>query len=214
MRNIASSIVFMVGIALASGQTNGGIVVSNLNATVNGTAGIYTPPDGTDYAQEFLTGSQSVEMASIIAPLGDTTGTYTPFAELVADSGGLPGSTVLTSFIFPTIGTSYADLTFTPTSSVLLAADTPYWFVLGVNPSGDGFYKWQYTDTLDASLPIYAASKNSVATWEIGSPPGPFLIQVNSVPEPSSLLLLIIGGTMMMAAALRRTPPIAKSLRR
>jgi len=201
--------VCTVTLLMNFGQSRAGVVVSNLTATVAGTGTIYTPSaTGTPqaYAQELTTGSQSVELADIIAPLGGASGTFIPSAELVADRSGSPSSTVLTSFTVPSIGTSYSDLTFIPnTIGVVLSANTDYWFVLAAAGTGAS-YKWQYTDTTSTSLPNYAYGHDSGATWTIGAG-GPFLIEVDSVtpvsavPEPSSVVLIALG---VPAVAMRR----------
>jgi hypothetical protein len=168
-------------------------IVSNLTDPVDGAGTIYASGPPQDYAQEFTTGSQSAQLGSIIADLGPTSGTFTAFAELVADNGGLPGSSVLTSFIVPAIPTSSpSDVTFAPNSSIILSANTNYWFVLSA--TGTGSYKWQYTDTLSSSLPNYAYSHDGV-NWTTGEG-GPFLIEVDSTPEPSSLGLIGLAGLL------------------
>ena len=223
MRNMLTrfACVCTVTLLLNFGQSRAGVVVSNLTATVGGTGTIYTPSaTGTPqaYAQEFTTGSQSVELATVIASLGAASGTFTPSAELVADSSGLPSSTVLTSFTVPSIptGTSYSDLTFTPNNtSVLLSANTDYWFVLAATGTGAS-YKWQYTDTTNTSLPNYAYSHDSGATWTTGAG-GPFLIevdsvtQVSSVPEPSSVVLIALGVPAVAIAMRRRFASIVRT---
>lgn len=198
-------------------------IVSNLGAIVNGTGTIYGSGPPQSYAQEFQTGNSSELLSSIVVPLGDATNVFTASAELVADSSGLPGSTILTSFTVPTIPTTTpTDLTFTPTSSVTLKANTDYWFVLSASGLGD--YQWQYTNTLSTSFPNYAVSNNNGATWAIGSPAGPFLLEatatVAAVPEPSSLVLaatvLLAFGVVVCTRRMKsvRTIPSAQGLRR
>lgn len=203
---LGAAFSLLISAGLSYGDT---IIVSNLGATVNGTGTIYSSGPPQSYAQEFLTGGSSVLLSSIVVPLGDATGTFTASAELVADNSGLPGSTILTSFTIPAIPTTTpTDLTFTPTSSVTLNANTDYWFVLSASGSGD--YKWDYTNTLSTSFPNYAVSNNSGATWSIGVPPGPFLLEATAasvVPEPSSLVLsamgLLVFGVVVCARRLR-----------
>jgi hypothetical protein len=182
------------------------IIVSNLTDIVNGTGTIYSSGPPQSYAQEFLTGSSSVVLSSIVVSLGNASGSFTAVADLVANSGGLPGSTILTGFTVPVIPTgSAANLTFTPTSSVTLNANTDYWFVLSASGSG-GDYQWQYTNTLSPSFPNYAVSTNSGTGWTIGTPAGPFLLEAtatSAAPEPSSLLL-VTSGFLAFAAVLGR----------
>jgi hypothetical protein len=207
MRNARKTFfaLFAITLFMSIGQSHAGIIVSNINATVNGTAGIFSPatPPPEWQAQEFTTGSQSVTLGTVIVSLGDASGTFTPFAELVTDDNNKPGSMVLTSFTVPSIGTSFADLTFSPTSSVLLSANTSYWFVLGATGSGPYVYQWQWTNTADPSLSHFAHTENNGASWTSfeGSP---FLIQVNSVPEPSSFVLTCLGCPIVVGAFMSR----------
>jgi hypothetical protein len=143
--------------------------------------------------------------------LGDASGSFAASAELVSNHNGLPGSHVLTSFSVPSIGTSFKDLTFDPKSTVMLAADTNYWFVLSA--TGTGSFRWDYTSTLKADLPNYASSNNAGASWKIGSPAGPFLIRVSSAasssaalaaPELSTWAMLTLGFAALAFASCRR----------
>jgi hypothetical protein len=184
----------LLALLATAGQSEAAVIVSNLSATRNGTSTVYASGPPQEYAQEFVTGSTSVTLASIVAPVGDASGLFSAQATLVANSGGQPGSSVLTTFTIPAIpsGTP-TDLTFTPNSSVLLSANTDYWFILSATGT-TGSYKWGYTDTNSASLPLYAVSHNNGTSWTVYSN-GPEIMAVNSVdqtaiaPEPSSLLL-------------------------
>jgi hypothetical protein len=204
---LGAAFALLVNAGLSYGDT---VIVSNLGDTVNGTGTVYASGPPQSYAQEFQTGSSSELLSSIVVPLGDAMPTFTAAGELVADNSGLPGSTILTSFTVPAIPTTTpTDLTFTPTSSVTLDANTDYWFVLSASGSGD--YKWNYTNTLSPSFPNYAVSNDSGATWTIGTPPGPFLLEATAtaaaVPEPSSLILAATGflalGVVVCARRLR-----------
>ena len=153
-----------------------------------------------------MTGSQSVQLGSVIADLGAASGSFTASAELVANNAGVPGSTVLTTFTVPSISTAYSDLTFTPTSSVMLSANTEYWFVLLAG--GTGSYKWEYTNTNSLSFPDYAKS-NDGATWTLYTS-GPFLTEVDSpaaastTPEPASFLQVGVAGLVAFGFMLGR----------
>jgi hypothetical protein len=152
-----------------------------------------------------------VELGAVTVDIGDASGSFTVSAELVSNSNGLPGSKVLTTFMVPCIGTTFTDLKFDPKSTVRLAADTDYWFVLSA--TGTGSFKWDYTSTLKADLPNYASSNNSGASWKIGVPAGPFLIRVGSaaataaataVPELSTWTMLTLGFAALAFASYRR----------
>jgi hypothetical protein len=203
---LGAAFMLLANAGLSYGDT---VIVSNLTDPVNGTGTIYSSGPPQWYAQEFLTGSSSVVLSSIIVPLGDASGSFTAGAELVNNSSGLPGSTVLTGFTVPTIPTgSPTDLTFMPMTSVTLAANTDYWFVLAATGSG-GDYQWQYTNTLSTSFPNYAVNSGMGTTWAIGTPPGPFLLEAtaasaSAVPEPSSLVLVTCGFLTFAVVLSRR----------
>ena len=163
---------------------------------------IYAAGPPQEYAQEFITGSQSVGLGTVIALVGDATGTFNPSAELVTDNSGQPSSTVVTTFTVPAIptGTALQDETFTPNSSVILSANTSYWFILSASGTDtSAFYRWGYTDstsyTGSGSLNMIAVSENSGATWTTHPLSyGPEILQVNSVPEPASLILMALAS--------------------
>jgi hypothetical protein len=222
MRNVLTRFACVCTVALLMnfGQTRAGVVVSNLTDPQTGEGTIYAPPAPQEYAQEFYTGSQSGELADIIVPLGAATGSFTASAELLKDTGSnspLTASLVTSSFTVPSIGAGispYPQLTFTPNTSVILTANTNYWFVLTASGSG-GSYKWGYPDTTNAtSLPNYAVSDNSGASWTVTpavtSGTAPFLIEVDSVtpvsavPEPSSVVLIALGVPAVAVAMRRR----------
>ena len=88
---------------------------------------------------------------------------------------------------------------------------TTYWFALAASGIGTGF-RWNYTDTLQSNLPNYAVSNDNGATWSVGTPAGPFILQVNSaVPEPSSLVLLALGVSATGIAMRRRSASIVRA---
>jgi hypothetical protein len=185
-------------------SADAGVIVSNLSQTSNGHGTIFAAGPPQEYAQEFITGSQSVGLGTVIALVGDATGTFSPAAELATDNSGQPSSTVLTTFTVPTIppGTTLQDETFTPNSSVILSANTSYWFILlasGTDTSA--FYRWGYTDSTSytgpGSLNMIAVSENNGATWTTHPLSyGPEILQVNSasVPEPTSLILMALAA--------------------
>jgi len=209
MRKPFRNSLFGLAVALLTSvaQSRAAVIVSNLSATANGTSTIYASGPPQEYAQEFLTGSSSFTLASIVAPIGDATGSFTASAELVTNNSGQPGTTVLATFTIPAIPTGTpSDLTFTPNSSVVLSANTDYWFVLSATGT-TGDYKWDYTNTNSPSLPNYAVSQNSGSSWTVNSN-GPEIIEVNSVdqvtgaPEPSSVLFL--GGISLFGFVISR----------
>ena len=185
---------------------NAGIIVSNISDTSNGHATIFAAGPPQEYAQEFTTGSQSVALGTVIALVGDATGTFNPSAELVTDNNGQPGSTVVTTFTVPTIptGTTLQDETFTPNSSATLSANTSYWFILSATGTdASALYRWGFTDSTSStgsgSIGMIGVSENNGASWTVHPLSfGPQMLQVNSatasVPEPTSLILMALAA--------------------
>jgi hypothetical protein len=185
-------------------SADAGVIVSNLSQTSNGHGTIFAAGPPQEYAQEFTTGSQSVALGTVIALVGDATGTFNPSADLVTDNNGQPGSTVVTTFTVPTIptGTTLQNETFTPNSSVTLSANTSYWFILSATGTDDSaFYRWGFTDSTSStgsgSIGMIGVSQSNGESWTVHPLSfGPQMLQVNSasVPEPTSLILMALAA--------------------
>ena len=82
-----------------------------------------------------------------------------------------------------------------PDNPVTLSASTTYWFVLG--SANDGTYFWSYAEgngsTGPGALLNFAYSSDSGSTWTNYGSDNPFYLQVNVVPEPSTLVLATSG---------------------
>jgi len=106
-------------------------------------------------------------------------------------------------------------VTFTPDTTVTLAPNTNYWFILGTNSNSSEFY-WNNTEgsatsTGPGSILYSATSTDQGASWVISSPG--FLIEADgvAVPEPSTLIpsgmAVLLGlGTPGAVARRGRTP--------
>ena len=154
MRQMFEKLFLAVAITLVIHAKNAGagVIVDNTSQTPVGSGQI---GGGQFEAQEFNTGSLIYLLDSIVAQVGGLSGTINGIgAQLVQDNGGTPaGGTVLTSFTVPSIGSTYANLEFDPTTSgVVLAANTNYWFVLNYS-SGSGLFGWNYAGNQTASGP-------------------------------------------------------------
>ena len=195
------------------------VLVSSLGGpTDTGSYGSIQAADrsqGTDsfaIGQEF-TSAISISLSKIVVSLGGfDTGPNSDFAfgaALYADNGGSPTGTLLSTFTFnpgtiPAVPSDqFADITFSPGSSVSLAAGTGYWFVLYPSSSNGGQVNWQivndpnYTLQGAGTLPGYSQKVNSNPWDAISTPPDfpPYLIGVygSAVPEPSSWVMGSIG---------------------
>jgi hypothetical protein len=86
-------------------------------------------------------------------------------------------------------GSGVSLYTYTPSTSITLLADTPY-FVLAYDPNSDEItsYEWQLTGN-DPTVGI----GNGSSDFEMR-------VQVEPVPEPSEATLLILAGGLLFAA--------------
>ena len=122
MRNEPKKLVcgFAIALLVSFGPSHAGTVVSNLDETVAATAVVSA---GNPFAQEFNAGGGgSFELSSIVAALGGASGSFTASAELVLVANNLPdNNSVVATFTASSIGSSFGDVTFTPTTSVTLS---------------------------------------------------------------------------------------------
>lgn len=179
----------------------------------------------TSRAQGFLTGGRDWNLTAIRAVLGGLPagGTFAASAMLVAATRNAQGedvpdlSTPVATFLLPPVAEGFAALSFTPTTSVLLKANTEYWFVIQATSPGADPSAWRYTydTTLDSASEGFLTS--AAATLPPGSgewrsqPNAPYLIQINGspvVPEPSGWVLGALGLAPAWTCVRRRSAPI------
>ncbi len=206
-RSCVLTIVALCAIAASHAARAGTLVVTNLDQPV-AFADQIVPNDpaigqfGFEPAQQFNTGPTATSLDRIFVNIGDYTagtGSFQLAATLQADSSGIPGA-VLDTFTFsvasiPTSG--FTNVEFDPVSPFTLAANTNYWFVLaGSSSDGTGSVSWNWTFSTTTqgpgSLGLFTNSYDGGATWNGPYSGSPYLIQVNSVPEPAGWVL---GGT-------------------
>jgi len=158
--------------------------------------------NGYAAAQEFTTSEAATPLDGIIASLGHYNagdGTFKLYATLVADNNASPTGQILTTFSvdpssFSTSG--FQNILFRPLSSVNLAGDTAYWFVLSAaSDNGSGSMNWEWTNSTvthgQGTLPNTAGLDSS--GWTVFSNE-PFLIQAGgTVPEPASWILILMS---------------------
>jgi len=204
---------------VAAQSARADLIVGNLDQAPAGADTIvpYVPSfgqPGFTAAQEFNTGPVTGFLGPIFANIGNyysgTNGDFQLTATLLADSSGTPSGIPLLTFTFnaasiPTSG--FANVEFDPVGSLSLAASTNYWFVLsGSSPSdGTGSVDWNFTDSTTTSgpgsLPLSNVSYDGGMTWSGAFPGEPYLIQVNLVPEPSSLVVGGVGFAAVLGLA-------------
>jgi len=205
--------LLFVGLMSASRPARADLLVSDLT----GSTGSFEVPlsYGTSYAQygaqQFITGGQSTSIGSVTVLLGAST--YTGgniVAELLNQVGNQnfnpPGSTILETFT-ATSQLSVAggtEVTFTPTSSFTLAANTGYWFALGTTAGSTGNLNWTaFSNPVNTgSGTIYDEYTFGSATLNTGGRTGgEWALAINGsglsitsvAPEPSSAVIAIVG---------------------
>jgi len=193
--------------ALGNTASRGATVVSNLS-TSEASAWDLGPAGGdVGVANSFTTSTGAGwTLDSIVLSLVEALGPNPPVPDqnvtvsLYDDAGGEPGSVVGTfNSMVPAIpGT----VTFTPTTTVNLTANTTYW-VYAEYPEEDEVY-WSNTSDL---------TETGLAGWEIGNDaltltggswnvllddtPTRFEINATTIPEPTSALLVGLGGAFL-----------------
>jgi hypothetical protein len=221
LQGSAATVLLIVTSAICSGSARGdSALVGNL---ANAPFGSDAIDADNPRAQGFRTDGRDWNLTSIVAVLGGlgTSGAQDVTATLVAATTNAQGESVpdlaaaLATFDAPTIGSGFAALTFTPTASVVLSANTEYWFVLAAGAGGASF-EWQYTNdtSLDADstgllTSAAAAVPPGSGDWR-SQPNAPYLFQVNgapvvaAVPEPSSWVAGGVGLTSALVLGRRR----------
>jgi hypothetical protein len=226
-QGLAATALFAVISILATGAARGGVLVGNLANAPFGSDAI----DADDSrAQGFRTDGRDWNLTSIVAVLGGlgTSGAQDVTAMLVAATTNAQGESVpdlsaaLATFDAPAIDSGFSALSFTSATSILLKANTEYWFVLSAG-AGSASFEWQYTN--DTSLEPGSAGLLTSAAAPI--PPGsgawrsqpnaPYLIQVNgtpvgaAVPEPSSWIAGGFGlSSVVFLVGRRRSGPAVR----
>jgi hypothetical protein len=198
MKFAVKRLLLCAALAIAVPATAGAdSIVNSLDNVVSGTD-YY---DNTIGAQSFTTGSQAQVLQSVTLDLVGGTGTDT--VSLYNNGAGIPGTlalglgTVTPNVAGDSLYTLNAPSTFT------LAADTTYWvtvqYAYTATMTQTGPWTWtdgnpNYTITGSGTMGAYATYSGS--TWTpsaLGPDNGPYLLSVNSVPEPSTLVLATVA---------------------
>jgi len=137
---------------------------------------------------------------------------------LYSGSGGFPDAQLGTLTGSNPSGSTDADYTFTPTTTIILAPAMTYFAVLsGPQPSPGNQYNWRFSDeTTESGEPgwflsdIAVLRDNSImGSWENETEPNPFKMAVNAtaVPEPSGVGLLLLGAAPFILRRRRISRP-------
>jgi hypothetical protein len=168
-------------------------------------ANLFTVPAGPGYNLTQLN----------VAVTYNFSGTNSVMIELLADSGGSPGSTVLGSWTLtnlPTFGSVSSiqpSQTISGISGIVLSAGTQYWLAAFASASGT-YDIWNYSTGTAGTI---AVSNNGGTTWApfSGVLQTAFDVRGNplSTPEPGTMTLLG-SGLIGLGLALRRKSALAK----
>lgn len=149
----------LAGNAITSGFTAGDFYYTGVTnvfdavSLINGGTLNVSHATSTMVAQRFTTAATApLSLTTVTAWLGSITGTPAPVVKIVADNGGVPGATVITTLTNPASLT--ANVLNVWTSTQLLAANTTYWVVFS-DTSGAGAY----------TLRLSIATSGGVGAW-------------------------------------------------
>ncbi len=187
----------MMTTATCGAQTT---IVDNLSNTHS--AQLYASPGQPLLAQEFTTGSLGYDLGNVVISAFDAGGgTNAPLGVAIwTGNATQPGSLDATLTGTNPTGTTPADYTFSPTGTVALAANTPYWIVLNYTGTA-GSYGWVYSlDTSSTGPGTMGGIAFNNGSWTYSASAN-FLSQVNSAAVPEPGMYTAIFGAGMLAVA-------------
>lgn len=155
------------------------------------------------FATGFTTGTNPgfLDLKSVKLALKSTSATSNPVVSIFSSGtngvGAIPGS-LLATLSGPQITSSLSAQNFTFTGNVSLQPSTSYWVVLSA--SGADNYQWEFagdspTALNDSGYSFVAGrrSTNNGASWTSNATAATGMIEVQAVPEPSTIMLAGIG---------------------
>lgn len=199
---IALTLTFTLGINQAPAQL---VAFDNLG---NPSADNSSANDSIWLAQQFTTNNQSYSLISVTLLMQRNSGSGEATVEIWSNSGGDPGSQM---YSFNGAGTYFPTLTntsFIAPAGGILAANSTYWLVLKGDAANE--FGWSYS-SIDSGSGFGFSTEwrmgevGKLDFWS-GSNTQPFQMQLNvqAVPEPSSMVLLGMGMSAMGMAYRRR----------
>lgn len=196
--------VLLVAAATAAGASRADVLIDNLGEPIQNPANVrdvfwsgqsFIMPGGGEWRLERLT-----------LRLGLVHGGPAIVAELRADAGPAGPGALLSLLSVPALdGSGLQNEQLLPLTPVILAPETTYWVVMGVQ--GGGGYDWSYAVGNGASgfgsFGAYGYSDTQGAGWIVQGLEGPYLmrVDVSPVPEAPPAALLAAGLALL---ALRR----------
>ena len=194
------------------GELSAGSVAINISIPPPGPC--CSPAIGNSYAGSFVTGSAATLMNVTLA-MNTGTGNNAFTVQLLGDSGGLPG-TVLLTFTGNNNPITAGLYTYTAPAPYSLVGGTQYW-VAASNPSApSSSYAWKSTSSSvssgDPGWSIgrfashqYTIAPNSSSPWSQSSTSS-VMFSVGIVPEPGTLTLSLLAVATLARQSRRRRP--------
>jgi hypothetical protein len=211
------------------------VVIGDYPETNDGTLTSVTSLYGT-YAKAvgFTMGGQSYDLASVTLRLAEQVGSSSTLSvELFGGTSSTPSGPALVGFNSATIPSIAGNVTFTPTSSLVLQAGASYWLeVSGQSDTLDGIV-WYASNPAVTPIGV-ATSAGALFTNQLGSglalQPSSFMntfqvtgssdagiTSITSIPEPAGLIqaaLSVVAGLIYacwrVAVGYRRRPLILR----
>jgi hypothetical protein len=205
--------VLLGGIATFAAPVQAQTLVGNLGLP-QGIFGYFLPGDGLLGGGFQFNGVPSV-VTSLVANLDNQGAASSRFGEIRADAGGTPQTGpvgLLGTFSTTVIPTGDNNVTFTPSSAIVLQPGVTYWFLLGASGARDSIV-WRANNSTAATdgsgsfnlnAAVGPADGSSFTTPSLAAAPR---FQINGIaavaPEPCSLALAA-GGLLTLAVRRRR----------
>jgi hypothetical protein len=198
-------------LALSAANAHAGVIASDVAYANDFTdvGGFTASITGTTrFATGFTTGtsSQFLDLKGVRLSLKTSSTTSNPVIQIFSGTTGsltpsgfgpIPG-TLLTTLSGPQITNTLVAQTFSFTGNLSLQPSTTYWVVLSANGSDD--YLWQFSGVepseANSSGYFFVNGRRSFtggATWSNNNTAATGMIEVQAVPEPSTIMLAGIG---------------------
>jgi len=206
MKFVTKGLMLGVALALAVPATAGADTIISTLANVGSEAGTDVNAE-TNAAQGFIVGSQSELLQSVTLDLKAGNGTAT--VSILNDNGfDSPGTLALSLGTITPTGSGFAEYTVNAPSALTLLSNMTYWVAVAydhtVSPSNPG--PWAFANPLppfgsgipatgSGTLGPIGFSFDGGATWGTfpSATAGPYIVEVNGVPEPSTLVSAAIA---------------------
>jgi hypothetical protein len=195
-RGVFSLVVLGAGLALAGTPASATVLYDNLSASI--TAEDFVSSFGL--ADSFSTGGSAVSLTDLkVMVSGDPASTGDVSISLLADNSTSPGGLIATlgGIVAGSLGTDVV-YDFALVSPIALVPDTRYWIEL---MTSNDSVTWPWS--LDVSGTGVGSEFYANADGVFPNEFGPYLMQVNAVPEPAAISL--IGISILALGILRRS---------